>query len=173
MTPLELALRNLAAWSLQVGVLALAAAALARLAPIERPAARLAFGQALLILVLGLPLVQPWDATVPGVTWSAASSAPSPPPPAASGALPSLAVPGWRSGRRPAVLGAAFRLSRIGVGLGQLRPRRRARPTHRRGFWSCATRSRRGPAFSSPTPSTPATFGLRRPIVLLPPRSSR
>jgi len=70
MSALELALRNLAAWSLQVGVLGLAAAALARLLPVERPAIRLALGQALLALVLGLPLVQPWHATAAAVSWS-------------------------------------------------------------------------------------------------------
>ena len=59
MSALELALRNLAAWSVQVAVLGLAAAALSRLFPIERPVARLAFGQALLAVVLGLPLLQP------------------------------------------------------------------------------------------------------------------
>ena len=59
----ELALRNLAAWSAQVAVLGLAAAALARLFPVDRPAARLAFGQVLMAVVLGLPLVQPWHAT--------------------------------------------------------------------------------------------------------------
>ena len=62
MSALELALRNLAAWSVQVAVLGLAAALLSRLLPIERPAARLALGQGLLALVLGLPLVQPWRA---------------------------------------------------------------------------------------------------------------
>ena len=51
MSALELALRNLSAWSLQVAVLGLAAAVLSRLLPIERPAARLAFGQALLAVV--------------------------------------------------------------------------------------------------------------------------
>jgi len=62
---LELLLRNLAAWSLQAGALALAAAILSRLLPVERPAARLALGQALLALVLGLPLVQPWQLSAP------------------------------------------------------------------------------------------------------------
>ena len=91
MSALDLALRNLAAWSLQVAVLGLAAAALSRLLPIERPAARLAFGQALLALVLGLPLVQPWHAATPGVSWSLAltPSPASPGPLAAPGGAPS------------------------------------------------------------------------------------
>jgi len=95
---LELALRNLAAWSVQVGVLGLAAAALSRLLPVERPAARLALGQALLALVLGLPLVQPWRATA-AVSWSSALA------PAAlrsgsavPGAAPATALPLWPAG---------------------------------------------------------------------------
>ena len=44
--PLELALANVAAWIVQAGVLALAAAALSRLAPVEQPNLRLAFEQA-------------------------------------------------------------------------------------------------------------------------------
>ena len=44
----ELALRNLAAWTLQVGFLVWAAAVVARLLPLERPTARLRLWQALL-----------------------------------------------------------------------------------------------------------------------------
>ncbi|HEY7922015.1 MAG TPA: hypothetical protein VII62_02460, partial [Vicinamibacteria bacterium] len=58
-TLLEASLRNIAAWSAQVAVLAVVAAALSRLLPVERPHARLAFGQALLALVVGLPVLQP------------------------------------------------------------------------------------------------------------------
>src|SRR4029453_15720408 len=64
---LESSLRNLAAWSGQVAVLALVAASLSRLLPIERPHARLAFGQALLGLVVGPPVVPPWGGAAPGV----------------------------------------------------------------------------------------------------------
>ena len=81
MSLLELALRNLAAWSLQVAVLGLAAAVLTRLLPIERPRTRLAFTEALLALVLLLPLLQPWRATTTAVSWSLAA-APSPSLPA-------------------------------------------------------------------------------------------
>ena len=175
MSALELALRNLAAWSVQVAVLGLAAAALARLFPIERPVARLAFGQALLALVLGLPLVQPWQATSAAVSWSfapAPSLAPGSTASLLSGA-PSPVVPAW-----PAVvaglllLGTALRLAQVGTGLVRLRGlRRRARPLEA-SPWLLALRDDMAPRAAfllSDDAGTPATFGLRRPVVLLPP----
>jgi beta-lactamase regulating signal transducer with metallopeptidase domain len=174
-TALELVLRNLAAWSLQVAVLGLAAAALARLFPIERPVARLAFGQALLALVLGLPIVQPWQATSAAVSWSFAP-APSLAPGSTSRLLfgvPSPAVPAW-----PAVvaalllLGVTLRLAQLCAGLVRLRGlRRRARPLEA-SPWLLALRDDLAPRavlVRSEEACAPATFGLRRPIVLLPP----
>jgi beta-lactamase regulating signal transducer with metallopeptidase domain len=174
MSTLDLALRNLTAWSVQVGVLALAAAALSRLLPVERPAARLAFGQALLALVLGLPLLQPWRPTASAVTWSVVpSSTLSPAPAAAGGAVPSAALAGWPvAAASLLVLGTVFCLARIGVGLAHLRSlRRRARPLDAPP-WLLALRDEVTPRarfLLSDETSTPATFGLRWPIVLLPP----
>ena len=74
MTPLALALANVAAWSAQVGALALGAAALERALPVERPRARLALVQGLLALVVALPLVQPWPVVSGSVSWSTAAS---------------------------------------------------------------------------------------------------
>jgi hypothetical protein len=165
MSALELALRNLAAWSLQVAVLGLAAAALARLFPVERPAARLVLGQALLALVLGLPLVQPWHATSAAVGWSfAPDGAPRPVRPRAR---PPRRRRRPRSGRRrsPAScsLGVAFRLARLGAGLARLRSlRRRARPLDAPP-WLVARRDDVAPQAAfllSDDVDTPATFGL-------------
>ena len=103
MSTVDLVVRNLAAWSLQVAVLALAAAALSRVLPIERPAARLAFGQALLALVLLLPLVQPWHAAMSGVSWSLS--------PAPCGGR---CGPARDAGRSPRVLGDPWLASRRG-----------------------------------------------------------
>ena len=176
MSALELALLNLAAWSLQVGVLGLAVAALARLLPIERPAARLVFGQALLALVLGLPLVQPWPATAAAVSWSSAlTSSPTPlAPPAAPGRGPSFpAIPGWPVAAAGLLLvGVSYRLARVAAGLLRLRAVRRGSPPLEAPPWLLALRDEVAPRarfLVSGEAGTPATFGLGRPIVLLPP----
>jgi D-alanyl-D-alanine endopeptidase (penicillin-binding protein 7) len=176
MNALDLALRNLAAWSLQVAVLGLAAAALSRLLPIERPAARLALGQALLALVLGLPLVQPWHAATPGVSWSLAltpSTAP-PGPLATPGGAPALpAIPGWPIALAGLLLlGVSGRMAQLGAGLVRLRSLRRDSRPLDAPPWILALRDDVAPRarfLLSEEASTPATFGLRRPIVLLPP----
>lgn len=59
MTALELAVANLGAWSLQVAVIGVVAAAVSRLLPVDRPAVRLAFGQILLLVVVFLPSFNP------------------------------------------------------------------------------------------------------------------
>jgi beta-lactamase regulating signal transducer with metallopeptidase domain len=169
---LELALRNLAAWSLQVGVVALVAAALSRLVPVERPAARLAFWQALLVAVLALPLVQPWHASVSSVSWSMAPSdsvaASSPGPAALARPAPSLPAVALAL----LVAGVTLRAGRLGAGLARLRSlRRKARPLAPPP-WLRSLRDELAPRARfavSDDAGTPATFGLRRPVVLLPP----
>ena len=173
MSGLELVLRNLAAWSLQVGLLALAAAALSRLVPIDRPATRLALGQSLLALVVALPLLQPWQAVGSEVAWSLASSAAGPTAAAPATRAPAPADPvSWP----PAVaavllLGVAFRLSRLGTGLLRLRSLRRGGRPLDAPPWLRAARDEHCPPavfLLCGEVVSPATFGLRRPVVLLP-----
>jgi beta-lactamase regulating signal transducer with metallopeptidase domain len=174
MSALELALRNLAAWSLQVAALAVAAAALSRLLPIERPAARLALGQALLLLVLGLPLVQPWRAADAAVSWSLELS-PDAAPRMGAGATAAArgAAAPWPEVLAGLLLaGVAFRLARLDAGLARLRALRRSARALDAPSWLVALRdglSPRARLLVSDEVGTPATFGLRRPVVLLPP----
>jgi TonB family protein len=170
---LEASLRNLAAWSLQVGVLALVAAALSRLLPIERPSARLAFGQALLLLVIGLPVLQPWRSAALEGGWSfAITPLGASPSPATLGALSSAVMPAW-----PAVLagllllGVLVQLTRIGVGLARIRSLRRRGRAWDLPTWLRALRDELAPRASlllSDDTGTPGTFGLRQPTILLP-----
>jgi len=173
---LDLFLRNLAAWSAQVAVLGLAAAALSRLLPVERPAARLALGQGLLVLVLGLPLVQPWRAAAPEVSWLFAAS------PSVAKAPAPVSAPGpsrpWAASSGTAVVaalllfGAALQLLRVALGLGRLRALRRASRSLLGPPWLLALRDDVAPRAAlvrSEGSHVPATFGRRRPVVLLPP----
>jgi hypothetical protein len=176
MSTVDLVVRNLAAWSLQVAVLALAAAALSRVLPIERPAARLAFGQALLALVLLLPLVQPWHAAMSGVSWSlspAPSTAAAGQPATPGGVRAPSAMRGWPLAVAGLLLlGVAFRLARVGSGLARLRSLRRDSRPLDAPPWLLALRDDVAPQARfvlSGDSGTPATFGLRHPIVLLPP----
>lgn len=170
---LELALRDLGAWSVQVAVLALVAAAAARMLPIERPAARLALGQALLAASLLLPLLQPWHTASASVRWSTALAAAGVTGRAASahGAAPG-AEPGW-----PALLalalgiGSLVQLGRVALGLARLRALARTGRPCEPPRWLDALRLEVAPRASfvvSDGTVGPATFGLRRPTVLLP-----
>ena len=57
----ETALLNLWAWSLQAGLLALAAGVLTRVILIDAPAARYAWWRGVLVICLALPVIQPWQ----------------------------------------------------------------------------------------------------------------
>ena len=170
-TPLWLL--NLAAWSVQVGALALAAAALARMLPVERPAVRLALLQSLLALMLALPLLQPWHETAASVSatlilWPAAGATASGPAAVSRAPEPALwTAVAWLLG-----LVAAFRLARLAAALVELRALgRRARGLEPEP-WLRALRDEVAPRARfalSDQLATPATFGLRQPVVLLPP----
>jgi beta-lactamase regulating signal transducer with metallopeptidase domain len=170
---LDLALRNLFAWSVQVGVLALAAAGVGRLAPVVRPEARLAFGQALLALVLLLPLVQPWTVATT-VADTTLGIAPAP----AAGVPAALARPGAH-GLPLAPFGAALlaagvcgQVARLALRLSLLRRVSRAARRLSPEPWLAALRDAVAPRASFALCAglaTPATCGARRPLVLLPP----
>jgi len=171
---LELAIVNLLAWSLQIGVLAAAAAALERLVPVERPGMRLALGQSLLALMAVLPLVEPKRVTSAAVSWSlslAPAVAPHAGVPQAS--LPLAAAPAWCLGLALVLLlGAVWRLLRLAAALVELRALGRRARALDPPPWLQSLRDEVAPrarfAVLDRTGS-PATFGLRRPLILLPP----
>jgi beta-lactamase regulating signal transducer with metallopeptidase domain len=172
MSGLELGLRNLLAWSLQAGVLSLVAAVAGRLVPVDRPAARLALARALLALVVLLPLVQPWTAASAvvdvsfGLIGPAAIASPgsvAAPTPARS--LVVLVVAAALAGV------AAIRLCLLGLRLLRLRTLgTRSRPL-RPEPWLTALRDEVAPRASFALcdgAAIPATYGARRPRILLP-----
>jgi D-alanyl-D-alanine endopeptidase (penicillin-binding protein 7) len=70
------------------------------------------------------------------------------------------------------LVGVSYRLARVGAGLVRLRALRRGSPPVDAPPWLLALRDDVAPRtrfLSSAEAGTPATFGLRRPIVLLPP----
>ncbi len=171
----DLAVRNLACWSAQLAFITLALAGLGRAMPVEKPAARLALGQGLLVLALALPVLQPWRTLAPGIDWSfGLASAP---------AAGSAARHAWAQMRATApswsvvvavglVVGLAAQLARLALGLVRLRMLERgARPLDVPRWLTdlggdVAPRAR---FVVTDRACAPATFGLRRPTIVLPP----
>ncbi len=163
---------NLAAWSLQAGVLLLAAAALERLAPVESPRARLAFAQGLLAVLVALPALQPWRAASGRVLVSIAPAAFAV---AASGRSPRgpSAPVGWVDLLLLLLaLGVLVQMSRLALSLARARAIvRAARPLP--GAWPACPPDEPAPGVRlmlSDRVAAPATVGVRRPVILLPPR---
>ncbi len=154
---------TLLAWSEQVFVL-VSAGALAALA-IANPKARLAMWQGLLLVLLLLPIVEPWTVPPPLVAPTATAFITS----TASAPAPARAVVfHWRPEYWIWLIaaGAALRLTWVAVGFLRLRRYRKqarllAEPPLR--FASEAARW-----YASDSISGPVTYGWRHPVILLP-----
>jgi TonB family protein len=161
-------LGNLAAWTLQSSLLIGAAAATALLFRLRLPRVRLVYGQALLVICLLLPAVEPWH-PLPEARVDITMV---PPRAVESGQSSPVRLP-WRQGLLALLAaGSAARMLWLVVGLNRLRRLRRAAEP-----WTplpaCLDRQRallapRAHFALSSTVSGPVTFGLRRPWIVLP-----
>jgi protein TonB len=175
-------LSNLLAWSCQVALIAAVAAALLRLLRVDAPSIRYACWRLVLTACLALPLLQPWKVIATPI--ESAASVPLDPSrqigavsTAGSLAHPSATLPAVPPVSWPAlagvalVAGAALRLAWLAAGLLRLRRLRKAgepaAPCD--GHDEIARLIDAGAEIRYvQVIGQPVTFGLRRPVVLLP-----
>jgi TonB family protein len=171
-------LSNVLAYFAQVALLVLACAGLPRALRLRAPAVQYAFWRVVLLVCLALPLIQPWrpvTATFEGfalgtVTPSSVpfvnkiTTEPSRPP------IYALAFNPLFVGAIVLAAGCALRLLWIVVGIARLRSLRRAPATEpAEGFDDLlSVIGVTVPILWSPRVRHPVTFGLRRPVILLP-----
>jgi TonB family protein len=164
---------NLFSYCAQVMLVVLLCAGLPRLLGLRAPGVHYAFWRTLLAVCLLLPLVQPWRPVIMVFV-----PAPGQPPPTfAAGPPPGPPPPGvvspfdWTAVVLAILLaGIVARLSWIALGTVRLQSmRRRASATPAAGFADLQELiGTRVPIFWSPDARHPVTFGIFRPVVLLP-----
>jgi len=154
---------NLVAYSLQIGLLVGLAAFVPAALRLRLPGARLVYWHVLLAACLLLPLVRPWKQEVITTTVQVSTSVVAAPPVTPA---PRRSMPRSEIALVLLAAGAVARLGWLGVGLWRLRQyRRHARPLEPANAWSVEADLRISREISSPV-----TFGVRKPVVLLPAR---
>lgn len=166
----QLWLHDLAAWSAQAAAVIAAGSLAAGAFRLRVPRVRLACSQALLAICLLLPAVEPWRSAADSrIDIATADARPAPSRHPATHALP------WRQALLIAlVAGAAARTLWLAVGLAKLRRwRQTAQPFSPLPSGLLRLRAALAPKaefLQSASVSGPVTFGLFRPIVVLPHR---
>ena len=189
---LDISLGNLLAWALQVAALVVAGVVLPGLLRMTSPRPRLAYLRAVLVICLALPLLQPWAPAspkplpavmadlaagiAPASTIDAAAAAGAD---ATAGRGDGRSGPDWRTwpwgpvALAVFVAGLALRLAWLALGLASLaRLRRSSTPLDPRleAVDDAALMVGADADFRvSARVVRPVTFGLRRPVVLVPP----
>jgi D-alanyl-D-alanine endopeptidase (penicillin-binding protein 7) len=160
---------NLGAHALQVGALVGAGGLLAWALRLRAPEVLLAWWRLLLAAAVALPVLQPWRAGRSAAAWSMDA--------VTAGAAAAGPGSSWAAPAIVALLaaGAAFRLGRLALGTAKLRRwRRAARPLAGPGLAAVQDAAHRAGArarvYLSPAVQVPSTYGVRRPVVLLPER---
>lgn len=178
----QMFMANLLAWSGQVTLITAAAAGLVSLLRVSAPGLRHAWWRVVLAICLLLPIVQPWRSAPEFVGGSSiqlpswVSTLEPGSPRAAAGPAP-LLQPTRLPASWPAavgaviVAGALLRFAWLGVGLLRLRRLRgageRAAPSDRQDELQKLTEAGAEIRYV-PVLGQPVTFGVRRPVVLLP-----
>src|SRR5262245_40130963 len=170
-----LSLSNLTAWLVQVGVIATLGAVLPMMFRIRHPRTQLIYCDAVLILALLLPSIQPWHhpvlitATKPP---AAAAGTVSAPQATGSASQPQRIAAPERVILWILAMGAAVKLGWLGSGLWRLRRYRAgATPLYPSppSIWSARKITGTDALFClSSSVSSPVTFGFVQPIVLVP-----
>lgn len=169
---MTLHLSNVAVYSVQLAVLVMAAAAMAALVRLRSPLSSLRFWQAILAAAILLPLLQPWPEEPSAVISSSVSFV--------SGTAPAAALATRGFDWMPLVMaalvtGTIVRLLLLAAGLLRLRSivaRATPAPVSMSALAADAARGAGASAavLVSDAIETPATVGVRRALILLPPR---
>ncbi|PYU11003.1 MAG: hypothetical protein DMG37_18325, partial [Acidobacteria bacterium] len=173
---------NLVFWSVQVALLVLAAAFLARALNLRQPRVLLAYWRSLLAISLLLPLLQPWHraqniaATVVSSDFAGFSLPPSSSPATGQWHLPSLQALAPILGAI-ILAGIALRFAILALGVLKLRRLRLASLPITTSEESAAVLQAMGALLAVPAEfrissqvDSPVTFGFLAPVVLLPER---